>query len=695
MLKSGSMSLITCAIGSLYMNIASCDDLYDSKKVAEQQIVSALCTSTPSELAVKSLGKINYLSEEGLNCSGKLISQLTMSAIATDTYILSVSEHLWNLVDNALANPSANDRLTKLLQPISLDLNHPLRSEAWLALQFLKKNDNTLQYIKGKAPYIYIPNTHTANLFGADILNQNAASLEARLISVHPTLRRALAWAYSQLSRERISNAEVDKSSLVSVLYLSQALSQYGMTSDDFIEEFIDGFFSDNTLITTLAEERTEGQDNLQNMSYTLSGTVCAAESSCKSLDTNTTGITNYRVDATRGYDPDPSWSTVSIPYIISGGRENTLANYSASIMSNIRGGYWTKKTLGVVTKTGDGTSTADYSLTGNATIPKCNDPGKCSVKVILRSRISETSASYGISSSLSIEGPTGKIELPVINNGIEIDRSAGDHKISLVLRRKSQHTGGCCNEWIGQFFDLEILKPGVPMPFLTLNSSEGSITRFSPPSWLDKKLIEDLFAFESLNIQLGRKLDLEEADLSVYFANTLGGFSKSYNRRYSAMWSRLLFTRLGLEWGSANLSASEKNELYALNNSISQSARALLQQPLQNELELYKYIQESLDTTPILLVMSALVRDTDLTDPLNIAEAKIVAQIAESKSTETTEQLNKAKKALDFVRAGSPRVNALLRLTEAEYSLNLRKLEIQRRYERIGRELAQLSKQR
>jgi hypothetical protein len=429
-------------------------------------------------------------------------------------------------------------------------------------------------------------------------------------------------------------------------------------------------------------------------MEFKLSGTVCADGGNCQPLDASATNLTNWRRDATRAFDPDSSWSSVNISFLNTlQNPPNTLviSNYSAGIQSNVRGGYWKEKFLGVVTKTGDGTSTVNYTLRGNAKIPVCTDTSKCSPTVNVWNNVYPGAAEKGATLALTVDGPTGKRDLPPFGV-VQIDRTLGDHQIEATLSRSGSHTGGCCHEWVPQSFVVSVSKISAsPPPFVSSkNAGAGALNL---PPWLDAEVFSDLGPFNAIGGQLAIRMGSSVGLPALDFASPISQVSLAYDRRHTSLWPRLIFSRLALEWGEGSLTAAEKNQLAAINATATSQARQSLTGALQAELNAYAFALEALDPTPLILVMAALVRDTDITVAINDAELKLVGRIADAsqRASPVGESLKEAKEALDYVRAGSPRVDALLRLSAAEQLLSHRARYAKERSDRLARELAQL----
>lgn len=656
-----------------------------SQDAAESVIVKSLCDDLTAEGA-KNLSNMRLASDEGLACSGKILATLSASALLSDTYILTVSRHLWNLVEHAEAVPSARQNIRKLLEAIRLDVLHPLRSEAWLGLTVLDRADQRLSIVLGKLPYVYAPSPHVANL-----LPLTSESFKRKIETTHPRFVQELAWLAAQLRRERISTSILSGTLLSLVLELSDSIESYEETNYNFLAEYLDTLFQDKIISVTAPDPVAPGTDTLPSMQFFLTGSVCAAAGNCTALNMTATNLTSVTFNESWDFNRDPSWSSVFIPYLQSTTQPGTLINYAAVIQSIIRGGYWANSFAGVVTKTGNGTSNVNYLLKGVAVVPQCSDTTQCSIIVDLWSSISPPNAPKGTSVALAVEGPMGRRNLPANNAFTQIDRSLGEHKIEVTLGRSASHKGGCCYEWISQNFSIALTAPGVLSPPPIVVSGPNQVGKSLIAAWVDQNLVQDLLPFRSVGMQLRQRINSHVPGQNVIFSDYLGKPSSAYERRYGALWSRLVFSRLAFDWAASELSPIEKNDLATLNKSISRLAHEHLTGALRAELEAYGYVQESLDPTPLLLVMAALVKNTDLVDSLNAAEAQIVARIADSKSSSVNEQLQQAKAAIRFIRSGSPRVDALIRLAETEYAMSLRTKQARRKYERLARELAQL----
>lgn len=678
-------SVIAGWLLSLLCAVCTAQSLDAAKEAAEKVIVETVC-SPPTQDNLRRLGRVAFKSAEGIKCISNLLRSISLTTVAQDPSLIAGSDLLWSLVDLAESSPPTQQQARIVFEAIEGDVDHPLRAEAWLALRALDKAEGSYKLVDGVVPYAYVPAPHLAALIPDDL-----TLLKSRLERMHPTLRRETAWAMAQVRREFVTRA-ADGPALSRVFLLTGMFALYANATTDLARTLVDTFLEDKRLYTSDQQGSAVGTDVLPPMEFTLTGSVCADGGNCQALDSTATNVTGWRRDATRGLNPDPSWSSVYIGFlntVVNLPGTNVLANYSGSIQSNIRGGYWTEKTLGIVTKTGDGTSTVSYTLKGIAKIPRCTDTSKCSATVTLWSTSYPGDAAKGTGLAMTLDGPTGRKDLPA--GLLQVDRTLGDYQVEVVLTRSASNTGGCCHEWVAQSFFVAVSKIGTPPPFAPLMPNEaGALTT---PAWLDADVIADLRPFNQVAGQMVPRLGSSVGLPAVDFSSPLSQTNTAYERRYTSLWPRLIFSRLANEWGATALTTGEKNQLAALNATVTAQARQSLTGALQAELNAYAFALESLEQTPLLLVMAALVRDTDITSTINAAELQLVGRIADAagKGNAVGDLLREAKATLDAVRASSSKVDSLLRLSAAEQLMARRARYAKERYDRLARELVQL----
>lgn len=694
------LSFVTCALmlslfhGQAYGQIdPRLDDMRAQREDAEKKVIEEFCSKTDAQSILK-LSLVGFESDDGLVCAQKIIAALSINRIGGDPGLISASESIWRLVERAIIRVDRRQPIRALLEKIRVDLNHPLRSEAWLGLKVLDKEEGVLVRQGTPLRSISIPATHLYTL-----LPTEPSGIKQQLESSSPSKRNALIWLLSEHWRKEISNAPTSSASAPSIdnlERLSRVYGNYGSLAPNMLSVFIDELFTEYLFLspkgTTIP---SHGSDKLPEMEFSLKGSACSDGGQCRVIDTTTSSATNLLYLQTTALNDTLSQSQVFLPFLYSGNSEFKLKMYSGEVQSYVGGGRWTERTIigNILTDAGDGTATVNYTLQGIAKIPVCGDPLTCTVQVEIISSMPASNNEANTISSLQLDGPTGKIDFPTGSGSQQlIDRSLGDYTLSLKLSRNASHRGSCCADWRGHAFYIEIRKPGsAGAPNLIFGIPQPSFKPTFPPG-VDPVFAGSLLGFQTFSMELQPRISHVQPTQPITFNSIFPPSTIAYDNRFAELWARASIAHLALQWSTKDLLPAEANTVAGLRVSLSERARGQLAPALLAELQAWSFAFEALDPTPLLLVVAALVRDTELTTPLDDAEAKIVARIAENASGELGASLMHAKQALDAVRNGQPKVDAILSLMSLEEDFVRKGREARSKYDRLAREIAQLN---
>lgn len=683
-------------------------------EAAEVLVVEDLCKGLPKNNAMD-LARIGYETDAGLICVVKLIDALAVERIVGDAGIVSASDGLWRLVDRAIIRKTRRAAIRGVLDKIRLQLDHPLRSEAWLGLRVLDKEDGTVHRVGSVIKYMPIPMTHKVGLS----LMGGPAELKQRLERSHPLHQEALLWAVSEMARERIERGSgslvfastlgafvapslllqsdaSDSSNLGRTIELAGVLGDFSLTSGASLEAFVDQLFTEGYgLLAPPDVDRTvSGSDEIPPVTFHLKGNICTDGGRCQKVDTTVTSATNLLYLQTTPKNHTISQAQIHVPYLMSGASpQGGLGSYGGYIASYIGGGRWEDRSVigNVLLDGGDTTASVSYSLEGDIVIPSCTNPPACTIQVQIVSSVSSSNNLVKTVASLELIAPTGTIKLPSTDTWSTqtIDRSLGEHIIKVRLSRDDTHSGVCCTDWRSHSFAIHIINPTQ----FAVNESylPSRLKPAQKPTWIDQRIEERLKAFEKIRaMMISARINGENA-MPIPFGNVLALSDNTYGTRFADIWSRALFARLALAWSNKDLKPTEVNELTALRLAVSANARKWLLPALQAELEGWSFAYSVLDPTPIKLVLAALVRHGDLTKLLDDAEIRILASQAKTANTEIGKVLNRAKEAIDKVRAGQSRVDAMLILMTLEEDLLRKGREAASHRDGLLREIAQL----
>lgn len=661
----------------------------DPHEEAERIVVEEGCKEKPNPEVIRKFSHVGYDTDDGLVCAARIIDALSIEKVLGEPGLLTASDTLWRIVDRGILNKRRRHAIGDILNRVRITLDHPLRSEAWLGLRLLEREEGNIQRI-GIVPYMPVPATHVAALTGND-----ATSLKDRFERAHSLQREALTWLISERGRSRLSaNPTSANPELSRMAALADVIRGYSLMRKDFLEAFVSQFFTEGylTLVPVSSDPSPSGTDSFPPVHFKLAGKICSDGGRCAPIESELHEATNVPYIMTTPMNDTLSQAQVYLHYLRTTPVPGTIASYTGFIASYIGGGQKVDRTVigSIPVNPESGTATVTYSLKGEIIIPSCTDPLICSVRVRLITIGTPSTVLGKTSMSFVLNGPAGEeniaVTAPEYSSRI-IDRSLGQHSLKVTLSRSDSHTGSCCTGWRQQAFGIFIdtLDSGNPvvLPKVVLPAI---------PAWTDQRMIDGLKGFEVLRQKIHEGMAMLPARSTIQFGNILAPKEITHDMRFIDVWARTLYARLSLSWSNDKLQPGEANELAALRTGVSSRARERLLSPLSAELQAWIFAHGALDPTPIRLVMAALVKNTELTQPLDEAEVKIAAAQGIPSESETGKTLAKAKTALEVIRAGQPRVDALLLLMSLEEDFLRKGREAQRRIDQLSQELTQLT---
>lgn len=656
-------------------------DLSAPREAAERLVVEGACVAPTPEQAVE-LSQIILADADGLACATKIIDLLSVQKVAGDPGLVRGADALWSLADLAIVDAAKRPAVRGILDGVRMRLDHPLRSDAWLALKQLDLEEGVLK-VAGDPATAAVPTSHKRSIQG-----DGPEAFSAVYRDAHPLKQRALRWLMANEARAVIGADFSDVGGFgppPRLQLIKASVMPFGLLNRDFLAEYIDSFFRDG-IVLPAASAPVGGSDDLPQVTYRLTGSICADGGACQPLDLEVQGAGKLpQITKTRDLNETGSYAAIVIPYLNATATSEAIGTYGAQVSSYLRGGHWADKVAGIVMNAGDGTASINYQLVAEIRIPKCGDPAACTTQMQLITELwSEPSG--GLSQSARLSGPTGPLDLPMQGRVTPIDRSLGDHVLTVTLARNRQHKGACCSDWRSHGFRAGVLRPQDVVPSRLLVPGQNQPP--TPPPWIDLPQAESLSVLGQLVI--GPRAPGQPVPFPTSFGR-LALKQVSYSNRYADLWARLLFTKLALTRGNAELSPGEKSDLTALQQSLSKAGREQLLEPLQAELQAWSWASQALDTEVVNYAIAALVRNTDVVQTISAAEVAVLERLARDNDTPVAASLRKAAGELKAAREADSRLDALMHVLKAEYVLRTRSREARLKYDRLTREIAEL----
>lgn len=706
----------------------------NTRSEAEAIIQNAFCQGDLDTNA-KHLFKIGFETDNGLLCAAKLIDHLSLSAIQRTPETLTAADTLWRLTGRALVRPDRAEAIMKVLSAIvsfkdeshEERVDHPLKDDALLAIWLINKEQGKLPFnntsgvdiLKGDTwvklrspaalPYFsFLP--ITGSPIGS-VLGYEGHEKEEYFWRAHPLYREAVLSRFVDLGRYEISQYSGMSANqypgLAAIISLARWFgNSSGPWHEAYLRAFIDRLFDTGTKIFSDDPTiNTEGSDVFQDASFKITGSVCSSggpAGQCKLIDSESRGGTNFTYTQTTSLNDTASYAELRIPFLTISTRGASLTTLDAALQSYAIGGHWTTRSqpANILLDSGDESASVNIELYINLKIPACINPRRCTTSVDISTNINNPESS---TASLLVESQvSGRENIALRNNEWQhkrIDRTKGDHLLKYRVAFQHAHRGMADSYWLNHLVTIQVNKAWeikyreqLPKISSRYRTEIGWMSRYAEPT---RGSISDSFLEIARIHALKHELDgtITPTPMQIPFGNLLAPMDINYAMRFSDFWSRAAFARLAIEWGHSSLSAAELNDLRTLRLAMASQSRSEFLAPLIAELNAWKFAYSALSPAPIRLVLAALIRGTSLTGPLDDAEANIVGAQARLASTEAAQTLVRAHKALESLRRGQPKVEAILTLMTLEEDFLVMEREARIQVEMLTREIAQFPK--
>lgn len=697
----------------------------DSTRSDAEAIIQKEFCKGDMTAAAKHLTKIGLETDDGLLCAAKLIDYLSLSAIQKDPEILTAAETLWRLTARALVRPDRSAAILKVLVAIVSFYDqtrerhrHPLRDDALLAIRLIDKEQgrlsfyntsdvyelhgDTWQEVKRPAvlPYFaFVPGGVAPAI--SSLLGYEGHEKEDYLWRAHPLYREAVLSQFVDLGRYEISQ----NPRLSAIFSLARWLgNSSGPWHEAYLRAFVDRLFETGSKVfSDDPPVSIDGGDVFQDASFKITGSVCSSggpSGQCKQIDSESRGATNLTYSQTTGLNDVSSYAELRAPYLSISGREASLATYDAALQSYAIGGHWTTRSAAgnVLIDSGDESASVNIAFEINLKIPACTNPRRCTTSVDISTNITNPDSS---AASLFVESQVaGREDISLRNSEWvhkRIDRTMGDHVLKYRVAFQHSHRGMADAYWLNHLVTIQVNKaweikyrdqlPQVPTQYRT---EIGRMSDYAEP--IPGSIGDSFLQINRVHLLKGR-MEKIITPMQVPFGNLLAPMNINYAMRFSDFWSRAVFARLAIEWGQSALSAPELNDLRALRLAMASESRSEFLAALLAELNAWKFAYSALNPAPIRLILAALIRGTSLIGPLDDAEANIVGAQARLASTEAAQILVRAHEALENLRRGQSKVEAILNLMSLEEDFLVLEREARIQIEMLTREIAQLPK--